>query len=400
MRNLVAEDKKYILNVYKRINLEIVKGEGTYLYDKDGNKYFDMYSGISVNNLGHTKEIIPILMEQATKFMHLSNYFVSESSVNLAKLLVESTFADKVFFTNSGTEANEAVIKLARKYGKKFSTDKTQILAATNSFHGRTCGSLTLTGQGKYQKDFRPLLPDVNHFEFNDLEDLKSKVSDRTCAVFIETIQGEGGIVEITKEFIDTLIRFSEKYNFLIVVDEIQTGLGRTGDLFGFEKFDFTPHIVTIAKSLGGGLPLGAMIIREDLVDVLQPGDHGSTFGGNPVACAAGGYVITKVTEEGFLQKVKNNSDYLIEELNKLKAKYPNIIKEIRGRGLMIGINVEDYADIIKETAFKHKLLLNITNQSILRLLPILNITIEELNEFLSLFDMVLNDVNLKVEAE
>ncbi|MCK4257666.1 MAG: aspartate aminotransferase family protein [Halanaerobiales bacterium] len=394
MRSLYREDKEYVLNVYNRINLDIVKGEGSYLYTSDGDKYLDMYSGIAVNLFGHKhEEVITRIIEQSQKYIHLSNYFASEPVVNLAKLLVENSFASKVFFANSGTEANEAAIKLARKFGKRFSEDKYQILSAHNSFHGRTCGALSLTCQSKYQDDFRPLLPGVDYFNFNDIADLESKVSDKTCAVFVEIIQGEGGIWEVSQEFIGALVQLSKKHNFLIIVDEIQTGMGRTGDLFAFEKFNFTPHIVTSAKALGGGIPLGAMLVAEELEDVLQPGDHGSTFGGNPLACSVGEFAVREIVSEEFCNEMKEKISYLFAEFNKFKTKYPDIIKEIRGRGFIIGIEVGKYANRIKEIAFEKKLLLNVTNTTVVRLLPALNIKMSELEEFTRLFDEILNDI-------
>ena len=394
MGNLYEEDRKYILNLYNRLNLQIERAEGIYLYDRDNNKYLDMYSGISVNNLGYNKEIIDAIVNQAHKYIHLSNYLVAEPTVKLAKLLVENSFASKVFFSNSGTEANEAAIKLCRKYGKTISSEKYQILAALNSFHGRTCGGLTLTGQEKYQKDFRPLLSGVDYFEFNNISSLRDKVNENTCAIFLEVIQGEGGIIEVSQEFIDELVELSNKYKFLIVIDEIQTGLGRSGELFAFEKYKFTPDIVTLAKSIGGGLPLGATLISKELEDILRPGDHGTTFGGNPVACAAGECVLNTIINTNILEEVQNKSKYLLGELAKIKVSYPEIIKDIRGRGFMIGIDVGDYAMIIRDKAQERKLLLNITNKTIIRLLPSLCISKEEVDEFIYIFKEVLNTIN------
>ncbi len=393
MRELYLEDKKYILNTYNRMNLIIEKGEGSYLYDDKGNRYLDMYSGISVNNLGHEDKIVSKIISQASKFIHLSNYFVSEPTIKLAKLLVENSFASKVFFANSGTEANEAAIKLCRKYGKRFSQSKFQILSAYNSFHGRTCGGLSLTGQGKYQEAFKPLIPGVDYFKYNDIESIHEKVSDNTCAVFLEIIQGEGGIVEISQEFIDNLNELSKRYNFLIVIDEIQTGIGRTGDLFAFEQYELSPHIVTLAKSLGGGLPLGAMLVCEELEDVFKPGDHGTTFGGNPVACAAGEYVVNEVVNSNMKHEIKEKGSFLLSKLEKLKEKYPHVIKELRGRGLMLGIDAGEYASIIKEKALNKKLLLNVTNKTIIRLLPPLNISTNEIDNFIRLFKEILADI-------
>lgn len=393
MGTLHENDKRYILNIYNRLNLEIERAEGVYLYDKDNNKYLDMYSGVSVNNLGYDKGIATAIKKQVDKYMHLSNYFVSESTVNLAKLLVENSFASKVYFSNSGTEANEAAIKLCRKYGRSISEDKVEILSALNSFHGRTCGGLTLTGQEKYQKDFKPLLSGVNYFRFNNIESLRRSVNQNTCAVFLEVIQGEGGIVEVSQEFMNEVVKLSKIYDFLIVIDEIQTGIGRSGDLFAFEKYNFTPDIVTLAKSIGGGLPLGAVLVSEKLEGVLNIGDHGSTFGGNPVACAAGEYVLDKLINTNLLEEVRNKSKYILMELKEIQKEFPNVIKEIRGRGMMIGIDVGENAIAIRDYALDKKLLLNVTNKTVIRLLPPLCISNSEINEFLGKFKEVLNNL-------
>ncbi|MBC5627347.1 acetylornithine/succinylornithine family transaminase [Clostridium sp. NSJ-6] len=393
MGSLHENDKKYILNLYNRLNLEVERAEGVYLYDKDNNKYLDMYSGISVNNLGYDKGIAKAIKNQVDKYIHLSNYFVSEPTVNLAKLLVDNSFASKVYFSNSGTEANEGALKLCRKYGRSINEDKVEILSALNSFHGRTCGGLTLTGQEKYQKDFKPLLSGVNYFEFNNIESLRECVSENTCAVFLEVIQGEGGIVEVSQEFINEVVKLSKIYNFLIVIDEIQTGIGRSGDLFAFEKYNFTPDVVTLAKSIGGGLPLGAILVSERLEEVLKIGDHGSTFGGNPVACAAGEFVLDKVVNTNLLDEVREKSKYILDELQKLKKDFPTLIKEIRGRGMMIGVDVGESAIAIRDNAMNNNLLLNVTNKTVIRLLPPLCISYNEINEFLEKFRDILSKI-------
>ena len=393
MGSLHENDKKYILNLYNRLNLEVERAEGVYLYDKDNNKYLDMYSGISVNNLGYDKGIAKAIKNQVDKYIHLSNYFVSEPTVNLAKLLVDNSFASKVYFSNSGTEANEGALKLCRKYGRSINEDKVEILSALNSFHGRTCGGLTLTGQEKYQKDFKPLLSGVNYFEFNNIESLRECASENTCAVFLEVIQGEGGIVEVSQEFINEVVKLSKIYNFLIVIDEIQTGIGRSGDLFAFEKYNFTPDVVTLAKSIGGGLPLGAILVSERLEEVLKIGDHGSTFGGNPVACAAGEFVLDKVVNTNLLDEVREKSKYILDELQKLKKDFPTLIKEIRGRGMMIGVDVGESAIAIRDNAMNNNLLLNVTNKTVIRLLPPLCISYNEINEFLEKFRDILSKI-------
>lgn len=391
---LYEQDKKYILNTYNKLNIEIDRGEGTYLIDKDGNRYLDMFSGIAVNSFGHNnKKILEKIMNQAGKYIHLSNYFPMEPAVKLAKTLVENTFANQVFFTNSGTEANEAVIKIARKFGNNISENKTKILTAYNSFHGRTMGSLSLTGQEKYQKGFEPLMPDVEYFEYNNIKDFESKVDENVCAVFLEIIQGEGGIVTANPEFLEKIEMLSSKYNFLLVIDEIQTGIARTGKFLAVENYNIKPHIVTLAKSLGGGLPIGAVLVSKKAENVLSLGEHGTTFAPNPVSCAAGLEVLNNALCEVFLYEIKDKSKYLITKLKELQKKYPSIIEEIRGVGLMLGIDVGEYAGIIKEKSFENKLLLNVTAGTIIRLLPVLTITYEEICQFIKMLESILEEI-------
>ena len=288
-----------------------------------------------------------------------------------------------IFYTNSGTEANEAAIKIARKYGKSISQSKIKILSAYNSFHGRTMGSLSLTGQIKYQESFKPLLAGIDYFEFNNIDDLISKASNDVCAIFIELIQGEGGIIQVKEEFLEKLSFLSKKYNFLIVIDEIQTGLGRTGKLFAYEDYNIKPDIVTLAKGLGGGLPIGCVLLGDKCDNVLIKGDHGSTFAPNPVSSAAGVAVLKSILKDGFLDDVIKKHNYIVGKLESLQSIYPNIIKNISGKGLMIGIDVGELAQAIKDKAFENKLLLNITSNRIIRLLPALNISYDELDSFI-----------------
>lgn len=394
LSELYLDDNKYIANTYNRINIDVDYGEGCYLVDTKGDKYLDMYSGISVNLAGHSeKSIINAIIEQSNKYIHLSNNFVSKSSVELAKMLVNNTFAKKIFFSNSGTEANEAAIKVARKYGRNICSDKTKILSAYNSFHGRTMGSLSLTGQTKYQESFKPLLDNIDYFEYNNAEDLEKKVSDNVCAIFIELIQGEGGIVQVNENFLDRLSILSRKHKFLIVVDEIQTGLGRTGKFLACEHFNIEPDIVTLAKGLGGGLPIGATLLGDKCEEVLKKGDHGSTFAPNPVASAAGVEVLKKILEDGFLDSINEKYNYFIDKLMDRQKMYPEIINNITGKGLMIGIDVGDFAQVIKDRAFENKLLLNVTANKVIRLLPALNISYEELESFIQKFMNIIKTI-------
>lgn len=393
LENLYLKDKKYIADTYTRIKLEPEYGEGCYLTDADGDKYLDMYSGISVNLAGHSEEsIINAIVQQSSKYIHLSNNFICRPAVELAEILVNNSFAEKVFFTNSGTEANEAAIKLARKYGKSKSKEKTKILSAYNSFHGRTMGSLSLTAQTKYQESFKPLIGDIDYFEYNNAEDLEKKSSDNVCAVFIELIQGEGGIVQADKLFLERLSVLSKNYDFLIIVDEIQTGLGRTGKFLACEHFDIKPDVVTLAKGLGGGLPIGAALLGNKCKDIFSKGDHGSTFAPNPVASAAGVAALKIILKDSFLEDINKKHEYLIESLKQLKSSYPEIIKDIRGKGLMIGIDAGEFAQIIKEKAFENKLLLNVTADKIIRLLPALNIRHDEMNKFIQIFTYIISE--------
>ncbi|TDT72365.1 acetylornithine aminotransferase [Hypnocyclicus thermotrophus] len=389
------EDKKYILNTYKRIPIEFAYGDGGYLFTYSDEKYLDFFSGIAVNQLGHNNEGIKnAIKEQLNKYLHLSNYFIQEPVVKLAKLLVENSFASKVFFTNSGAESNEGALKLAVKWGRNININKTSIVSALNGFHGRTTGSLALTGQPEKQKPFQSILPKVNHFIYNDIDSLREIVNENTCCVFLETIQGEGGVVDISEEFLNALIDLKNRYNFLIIVDDIQAGLFRTTELFSYMKYkNFIPDILTTAKAIGGGLPLGAILVSEKLENVFVPGDHGTTFGGNPVACAAGVYLLQTLTNEDFIDKSKSIAKYLYKNLLKLKEKYP-IIKGIKGRGYMLGLEVGNFANTIKDMALERKMLLNVTNNTVVRLLPRVNSTKEEIDEFLSKFEDILNKIS------
>jgi len=366
------------------MDLSVETATGSYLVDIHGNRFLDMVGGIAVNGLGYGHpEIKEAITLQLDKYIHLSNFFVSPPVVGLAKQLAENSFASKTFFTNSGTEAIEAAFKLVRKYGKSFDKNKVEVLSLYNSFHGRTFGGMTLTGQDKYKEPFSPVVPGVRHVTLNDLAGLHEAVSDNTCAIFVEMIQGESGIQVLSRAFVDAIDILSKKHNFCVVVDEIQTGLGRTGDLFAHEHYRFVPDIVTVGKSLGGGLPLGAMLVSQRLEDVLIKGDHGSTFGGNPVACAAGQVVLKTVTQGSFLDEIKAKGVYLIEGLERIRSAYPRIIMEVRGRGLMLGIEVGEYAQAIQSKARQNGILLNVTNGSVIRLLPPLTISLEELDSFL-----------------
>lgn len=391
--NSLTKDATYVLNTYRRLPIEIKKAKGSYLYDHQGKKYLDMYAGIAVNSVGHLHPTVRRAIQlQLKKHMHLSNFFVSETQNEFAKKLVEFSFASKVFFTNSGTEAIEASFKLARKYGKSIHPDKMEVIALHESFHGRTMGGLSLTGQPKYQESFTPLIPHVIHLERNNVEALRHAVNDKTCAIFLEMVQGESGIHTLTDEFIAEIESLKKQFQFLVVADEVQTGLMRTGKLFAYQHTALVPDIMTLAKSLGGGLPLGAMLVSKSFEHVLKPGDHGSTFGGNPVSCAAGLATFNLLTSAGFQNHLLAKGNTLINGLLEVQKKYP-IIKDIRGKGMMIGIEIDGDAEAIKLRALKAGLLLNVTNRNVIRLLPPLTISYHEIHLFLKTFEQILSQI-------
>lgn len=382
-------DERFILKTYNRLNLEIDKIRGNYIYTKDGEKYLDFFSGIAVNNLGYDEEVIKAMTEKMQCYTHISNYFCDDDRSELARVLIENSMDGRVFYTNTGTESSEAALKLVRKWGKE--NNKHKILTAKNSFHGRTTGALVLTGQKKYQKDFEPLISGVDYFIFNDSDSLSEMVNDNTVAIFLETVQGEGGVVPLTDSFVQTLMLLKEKYKFILVMDEIQTGLRRCGTMFAYENYNIKPDIILLSKSLGGGLPLGAMIVSKDLENVLGVGDHGSTFGGNPVACAGGLAVVRKLTDDNFVAAINKNADYLFDKLSNLKEKYPEVIRDLRGISFMLGLDVGDYASLIKEKAMKEKVLINVTSGTVIRLIPPLTINTNDIDMLISVLEKIIS---------
>jgi len=359
--SIFDEEKKWLLQVYSRLPLEIDRGDGVYLYDKNGKKYLDLLSGLGVNALGYNHPyIINAIQQQLTRNLHLSNYFVQDVQVNLAKVLVSLTSLSKVFFTNSGTEAIEGILKLVKKWAIK--NNKNAIYSLSGSFHGRTLGALSLTAQQKYQKHFLPLLSNIQFLPFNDINALVENINDQTAAIFLELIKGEGGIVPISESYINKLLELKNKFNFLIVDDEIQAGIGRTSKFYAYEHYDFKPDIIATAKPLGGGLPLGAFIVSEQLRDIFDTGEHGTTFGGNPLACSAGLATIHFISNSDFLTKVELISKKFINMLFELKTEFGDYIKDIRGQGLMLGMEINDKAKQFLKEAIKCELILNVTS--------------------------------------
>ena len=385
--NIFSLEKRFFHSTYNRIPLEISHGDGVHLLTKSGERYLDFFAGLAVNALGYCHPgINEAITKQLSKFSHLSNSYITDVQVSFAESLLNYAGLKKIFLTNSGTEAVEGVLKLIRKY---YGPDK-KILTFQNSFHGRTYGALSLTGREIYRDPFQPLVNGIEFINFNDIEGLQHSVSENTAAIFLELIQGEGGINVVSQEFTDVLLNLREKYDFAIIVDEIQSGIGRTGKGFAFEHYNFKPDILIVAKAIGGGLPLGAFLTNEKYSTVFNPGEHGTTFGGNPVACAAGNVVLTEVFENGLIENVRINGDYFIRELKELGKKFNSIIKEIRGKGYFIGIEMKVGGNNYVKKFRDRKVLINCTNKNVLRILPPLIAQKDDIDFFLYNFYEIL----------
>jgi acetylornithine/N-succinyldiaminopimelate aminotransferase len=391
MKFKVTEEALFF-KTYKRLPLEVVRGEGCYLYTTDGRRYLDMFSGLAVNALGYAHPaVIRAIDDQVRKYTHLSNFFIQEPQLQLAQRLLNLSGFEKIFFSNSGTEAIEGTIKLVRKWGKK--KNKTMMYGMTNGFSGRTMGALSLMDKEKYREGYEPFLPNVSSIEFNNVADLEAKVNANTAAVFLEFIQGEGGIIGVTSPFVKRMKELRDSYGFLIVADEIQSGIGRTGKLFGFQHFDVMPDIITVAKPIGGGLPLGAILGSSKVADVWSYGVHGTTFGGNPVACAAGIATIDIVMAEDFLGRIRTNAQYFYDRIMLIQTKFP-IIKTVRQYGYMIGIELDrDSAPIVEEILQKG-ILVNATAATVIRILPPLIAGKEEFDKLCDVLEDVLASVS------
>ncbi len=373
----------YLANNYKRKKISFTKGKGSYLYTSKGEKYLDFVQGIAVNCLGHAHpRLIETIRSQSKKLWHVSNAFQIPEGQKLAKKLCTHTFADYVIFQNSGAEATEAAIKVARRYfysiGKPH---KNRILCVKNSFHGRTLATIFASGSKKMTEGFGPKIPGFDHFVFGNHKSLKKKINKNTAAIMIETIMGEGGIKEVPDWCLKELRKLCNKKKILLILDEVQCGISRSGDFFAFEKSKIKPDIVPIAKGIGGGFPIGAVLMNKKVAAGMTPGTHGSTFGGNPLAMAVGNTVIDIVSNRKFLKNVKDLSKYFLLKLNKIKKKYPNLIKEIRGRGLLIGIQLyNDQTKFIKKL-MENRLLTIRAAENVIRILPPLNVKKNEIDQ-------------------
>ncbi len=383
-----------IMHTYGRIPLALTKGQGSRVWDAEGREYLDLVSGIAVCSLGHCHPaVVKAIREQAGQLMHCSNLYYIENQAKLAHKLTENCFADRVFFCNSGAEANEAAIKLARKYAKlNLGTAKFEIITALHSFHGRTLAAITATGQPKYQKYFDPLPAGFKYVPYNDLSALKESVTENTCAILLEPIQGEGGVYPAEPEYLKGVRQLCDEQNLVLIFDEVQCGLGRSGHLFAHQGYGVVPDILTLAKALGGGFPMGAMLASSKVAASFQPGDHASTFGGTPLACAAGLAVMQELTESNILEQVKINGAFLQDGLLKLQARFPKLVTDVRGKGLMLGMELnQPVKEIVTECQNKGLLILNAGPQ-VLRFLPPLNITQADLTKALNILEQVLNE--------
>jgi len=391
----MALSEQYIANTYARYPILLVRGKGTRVWDLEGEEYLDFVSGLAVCNLGHCHpKVVKAIQDQAEKLIHVSNFYYIEPQIQLASLLCKHSFADKVFFCNSGAEANEGAMKLARKYAKeKISKDRHEIITMERSFHGRTLATLTATGQEKFHKGYEPLMPGFKYVPFNDIRAVKNAMDSKTCAVMLEPIQGEGGVNCPSEGYLKALREICDEKGLLLIFDEVQVGMGRTGKLFAYEHDGVEPDMLTLAKSLAGGVPIGALIIKKGIADSFKPGDHASTFGGNPLATAAGVAALTAILEEGMLENCQKMGDYFLSQLEEIKGKFP-FVKEVRGKGLILGMELKIDGSSIVNEMLKKKILINCTMGNVLRFLPPLIVTKEEIDRVIKTLEEVFNTIN------
>ncbi|MFY9639208.1 MAG: acetylornithine transaminase [Methanobacterium sp.] len=386
---IINMDQKYVMHTYGRHPIALVKGKGSVVWDAEGKSYIDCVAGIAVNNIGHANpKVAEAICNQAKKLIHTSNLYYTEEQATLAKLLSEISPHKKAFFCNSGAEANEGAIKLARKH-----TGKGEIISMKNSFHGRTITTITATGQEKYQKGFGPLTPGFKHVPYNNIDAVNDAIDSKTAAVLVEPIQGEGGVIVPSKDYLKKLKELCHDNDVLLIFDEVQTGFGRTGEMFGSQTFGVTPDISTLAKAIAGGFPMGAVMANDDVAETFQPGDHAATFGGSPLACAASKAAIEFIITEKLVQKSKENGLYFKNKLNKIKEDN-NIVKEVRGMGLMIGMELgQDCGNLVDELREKG-IIVNCAAGNVLRFIPPLVISKSQIDTVTNVLDSVIDTYN------
>lgn len=380
-QDIIQLTRKHVALTYGRFPIALVRGEGTRVWDKSGNEYIDFVSGLAVDNLGHChSRIVEAIRKQAGTLLHVSNLYHIEPQSMLAAELTRLSFADKVFFCNSGTEAVEAAIKLARRYSRdKGFRNRHEIITMHNSFHGRTLGALSATAQKKFHDGFHPLLSGFKYVTFNDIRSVRKAISPKTCAVLVEPIQGEGGVNVADKNYLKQLRKFCTAKKVLLIFDEVQTGFGRTGALFAHKKYGVSPDLMTLAKGLGGGVPIGALAGTNRVMKSFVPGTHAATFGGNPLSCAAALASLKVLSGKGFLQKVKDNGAYFLSRLKELQKRFP-VIQEVRGMGLMLAVELNQPGQPVVLDCMRQGFLINCIQQNVLRFIPPLIITRREID--------------------
>lgn len=390
-KELIEDEKKYFFQTYKQPPMILDRGKGIKVWDLEGKLYVDFIGGIAVNSLGYCHpKIVEAIQKQSEKLIHCSNLFYHAPQIILAQELVKISCGDRVFLGNSGAEVNEAAIKLAVKYFKEQNKDKYKVIYMKDSFHGRTIATLAATGKYKYQKDYLALLPSFKEAILNDLNSVRKAYDEKVAAVMVEPIQGEGGIHIATNEFIEGLRDFCDNEDLLLIFDEIQCGLGRTGKMFAYQNYTIEPDVITLAKPLGGGLPLGALIAKEKIASVFKPGDHGTTFGGNPVACAAAFAFLEVLQQDNLLEECQKKGRYFREKMEELKAKYPDFVKEVRAIGLMVGVEVTRDGPKIVQKLLDEGILINCTAENVLRFLPPLIVQQHEIDDLVDSLDKVI----------
>jgi acetylornithine/N-succinyldiaminopimelate aminotransferase len=382
---IIRDGQQYLMQNYAQLPLVIVRGKGALVWDAEGRSYLDCVGGIAVNSVGHCHpKVVAAIKNQVEQLIHCSNLYWFPQSVTLARRLARLSGLDRAFFCNSGAEANEAAIKLVRKYAHDHGKVNPEIISFTNGFHGRTLGSLAATAQPKFWKGFEPLPGGFRHLPYNDVNALLAAITPDTAAIFVEVVQGEGGVNEATPEFMKALMDARDKYGVPLVFDEIQCGLARTGKMFAWERYGVKPDVMTLAKALGGGLPIGALLARDEVAAIFQPGTHGSTFGGNPVSCAAALAVLDVLDDERLLANVVHTGSYLKERLAALRQEFP-FIKEVRGRGLLVGMELDRHGKRLVTLCQERGLLVNCTVDKVIRFMPPLIITRSEVDEAMAI---------------
>lgn len=385
---------KYMFNTYGRFPITLVKGEGCRVWDENGKEYIDFVGGIAVCSLGHSSPLVTkVLSEQSKELVHVSNLYYTVPQTRLARLLVENSFADRVFFCNSGAEANEAAIKLARRYSyENFGSGRETIISMNNSFHGRTMATLSATGQDKIKEGYDPLLNGFKFVPFNNADALESAIDETVCAVMLEPVQGEGGVVCPDPGYLNAVRAICDENNLLLIFDEVQVGMGRTGKLFAYENFDVTPDIMTLAKALGNGLPIGAMLAKEELNSTFGPGSHATTFGGTPLVSAVAEAVLKSIIEDGVLEQCSETGEYLRKRLEELRSRF-DFIKGVRGYGLINGIELDIPGAGIVTECMRKGFLINCAQETILRFIPPLTVSKEEVDLLINCLNEIFGNI-------